>query len=117
VSILTVVLVLAMLLWALGFVVSGLVLAEEALWRRAGGRAAAPISRTRKVGSIVLLVLGGILVLTALVTGILVAERESRLIHLEDSVAQLERTVRAIANRLDLAPPAPPAPPAGTRGS
>ena len=33
-SILTVVLILAMILWSLGFVVVGLVLAEEALWRR-----------------------------------------------------------------------------------
>jgi hypothetical protein len=117
VSLLTVVLVLAMLLWAMGFVVSGLVLAEEALWRRPAGPGLPPISRTRRLGAVVLLVLGGILVVTAIVTGLLVAERESRLVHLEDSVSQLERTVRALGNRLDLAPPAPPAPPAGTRGS
>ena len=86
-GLLTVVLVLAMLLWALGFVVSGLVLAEEVLWRRPAEKGPRPISRTRKVGGMLLLVIGAILVINAIMTGF---DREAHLIHLEATVSQLE---------------------------
>jgi len=99
-SLLTVILVLAMLLWALGFVVSGLVLAEEVLWRRPAKEGSPPVSRTRKFGAMFLLVLGGILVVTAIVTGVLVAEREAHLIRLEATVSQLEGQVRALEGKL-----------------
>jgi hypothetical protein len=99
-SLLTVILVLAMLLWALGFVVSGLVLAEEVLWQRPAGEGARPISRLRKVGAMLLLVIGVILVVTAVVTGVLVAEREAHLIRLEDTVSQLDGKLRALEGKL-----------------
>jgi hypothetical protein len=99
-SLLTVILVLAMLLWAMGFVVSGLVLAEEVLWRRPAGEGAPPISRMRKAGAMLLIVIGGILVVTAIVTGVLVAERESHLVRLEVTVSQLEGKVGALENKL-----------------
>jgi hypothetical protein len=99
-SLLTVVLVLAMLLWALGFVVSGLVLAEDVLWRRPGGQILPPISRTRKFGAMFLLVIGGILVVTAIVTGVLVAEREAHLVRLEATVSRLEDEVQALKSKL-----------------
>jgi hypothetical protein len=89
-SILTVVLILAMLLWSVGFVVVGLVLAEEVLWHRAAGRAAPPVSRTRKVGAMGLLVIGGILVVTTIVAGMLMAEREAHFVHLESRLGDLE---------------------------
>lgn len=99
-GLLTVVLVLAMLLWAMGFVVTGFVLAEEVLWRRPG-RAVSPAgSRTRKVGAILLLVIGGILVVMAIVTGVLVAEREARLVQLEATISRLEDKVRAADSAL-----------------
>ncbi len=99
-SLLTVILVLAMLLWALGFVVSGLVLAEEVLWRRPAGEGSPPVSRLRKVGATLLLVIGCILVVTAIVTGVLVAEREAHLVRLEATVSQLESKVGALENKL-----------------
>ena len=98
-SLLTVVLVMAMLLWAMGFVVSGLVLAEEVLWRRPIG-ARAPTSRMRKAGALLLLVIGGTLVASAIVTGVLVAEREAHLVQLEATVTQLEGKVQALENKL-----------------
>jgi hypothetical protein len=111
-SFLTVILVLAMLLWALGFVVSGLVLAEEVLWHRPVGKGASPASRTREVGAMLLLVIGGIQVAIAIATGILVAERESRLVRLQKTVSQLESTVRALENRLEVKPSPSLGPPA-----
>ncbi len=112
-GLLTVVLVLAMLLWAMGFVVTGFVLAEEVLWRRPGRAGSPSASRTRKVGAILLLVLGGILVVMALVTGVLVTEREAHLVRLETTVSQLEgklRSVEATLQREVTAPPRPSAP-------
>lgn len=111
-SLLTVVLVLAMLLWALGFVVTGLVLAEEVLWRRPGGGGSPPISRTRKVGAMGLIVIGGILVVTAIVTGVLVADREAHLVRLEATVSQLEGEVRALESKLSQELSGSPHPPA-----
>jgi len=111
-SLLTVILVLAMLLWALGFVVSGLVLAEEVLWRRPGGKGSPPISRTRKLGAILLLVVGGILVVTAIVTGLLVTEREVHLVRLEATAARLEGEVRAFEGKVSREFSVSPRPPA-----
>ncbi len=113
-STLTVVLVVAMVLWAVGFVVIGLVLAEEVLWRRPAGKGSPAISETRKVAAIVLLLIGGILVVTAIGTGVLVADRESRLVRLEGSVSRLESTVHALESKLNLglsnSPQSPAAP-------
>ena len=58
-SVLTVTLILAMLLWSVGFVVVGLVRAEEVRWRRPAGQAGPPVSRTRKLGAMGLLAIGG----------------------------------------------------------
>lgn len=99
-SLLTVILVLAMLLWAVGFVTAGLVLAEEVLWSRPRGEGSPPISRVRKAGAMLLLVIGGILVVTAIVTGVLVAERESHLVRLDAAVSQLEGKVRTLESKL-----------------
>jgi hypothetical protein len=89
-SILTVVLILAMLLWSVGFVVVGIVLAEEVLWRRPAGKAAPPVSQTRKVGAMGLLAIGGILVVTTIVAGVLMAEREAHFVQLESRLGDLE---------------------------
>ncbi|MBP1774530.1 MAG: hypothetical protein H6Q86_536 [candidate division NC10 bacterium] len=105
-GLLTVVLILAMLLWAMGFVVSGFVLAEEALWRRPGGVGSPPVSRTRKVGALLLLVIGGILVVMAIVTGVLVTEREAHLVRLETTVSKLEGELRALETKLNWEPTA-----------
>jgi hypothetical protein len=99
-SLLTVILVLAMLLWAVGFVTVGLVLAEEVLWRRPAGVGSPPVSRTRKVAAVLLFVIGGILVMTAIVTGVLVAEREGRLVRLDAAVSQLEGKVGTLESKL-----------------
>jgi hypothetical protein len=107
-SILTVILILAMLLWSVGFVVVGLVLAEEILWRRPAGTASPPISRTRKVGAIGLLVIGGILIVTAIVAGVLMAERETHFVQLESRLGDLE-------HRLGLEGASPTRPPVGAR--
>jgi hypothetical protein len=100
VSLLTVVLILAMLLWAVGFVVLGLVLAERVLWGRSGGEGSPPVSSTRKGGGMLLIVIGGLMVVIAIVTGVLVAERESHLIRLAVSVSQLESKVQLLESRL-----------------
>ena len=107
-SILTVILILAMLLWSVGFVVVGIVLAEEVLWRRPTGTAAPPVSWTRKVGAVGLLAIGGILVVTAIVAGALMAEREAHFVRLESRLGDLEhRLGQELAGRAR--------PPAGSR--
>ena len=100
-SLLTIVLVLAMLLYSLGFVVVGLVLAEEVLWRRPIGEGGRPSSRMRKAGALLLLVIGAILVISAIVTGFMVADREVHRIRLEATVSQLESQLRALENKLN----------------
>jgi len=103
-SLLTVILVLAMLLWSVGFVVVGLVLAEEVLWRRPG-TATPPVSRMRRIGALGLLAIGGILVVTTLVAGGLMAEREARFVQLESRLAALKHKV----GQEWAGPPHPPA--------
>jgi hypothetical protein len=107
-SVLTVILILAMLLWSVGFVVVGLVLAEEVLWRRTAGKAAPPVSRTRKVGAMGLLAMGGILVVTTIVAAVLMAEREAHFVQLESRLGDLE-------HRLGQEWAGPPRPPAESR--
>jgi hypothetical protein len=107
-SILTVILILAMLLWSVGFVVVGLVLAEEVLWRRPAGQAGPPVSRTRKIGAMGLLAIGGNLVVAALVAGVLMAEREAHFLQLESRLGDLE-------HRLGQEWAGPPRPPAESR--
>jgi len=107
-SVLTVTLILAMLLWSVGFVVVGLVLAEEVLWRRPSGQAGPPVSRTRKIGAMGLLAIGGILVVTALVAGALMAEREAHFVQLESRLGDLE-------HRLGQEPAGAPRPPVESR--
>jgi hypothetical protein len=114
-SLLTVILVVAMLLWAVGFVTVGLVLAEEVLWRRPAGVGSPPVSRTRKVAAVLLFLIGGILVVTAIVTGVLVAEREGRLVRLDATVSQLESKVRGLEDKLSQALSVLPPPPPGSR--
>ena len=99
-SLLTVVLVLAMLLWAVGFVVIGLLLAERSLLPRSGDAAPAPVSSTRKFGAIILMGIAGLLVGTALVTGFLVAERESHLDRLGATVSQLESRIHLLDKKM-----------------
>ena len=79
-----------MLLWSVGFVVVGLVRAEEVLWRRPAGQAGPPVSRTRKLGAMGLLAIGGILVVTAIVAGVLMAEREAHFVQPESWLGDLE---------------------------
>ena len=107
-SILTVTLILAMLLWSVGFVVVGIILAEEVLWRRTAGKAAPPVSRTRKVGAMGLLAMGGILVVTTIVAGVLMAEREAHFVQLESRLGDLE-------HRLGQEWAGPPRPSVGSR--
>ena len=107
-SSLTIVLILAMLLWSVGFVVVGLVRAEEVLWRRPARQAGPPVSRTRKLGAMGLLAIGGILVVTAIVAGVLMAERETHFIHLESRLGDPE-------HRLGQDWAGPPRPPAESR--
>lgn len=89
-SILTISMVLAMVLWALGFVLSGLFFAERLVWRPPSGDASRRIPLVRKVAAILLVVIGGTLVATTVVTAVLVGERFGRLAHLEGTVSQLE---------------------------
>ena len=52
---------------------------------------APPVSRTRKLGAMGLLAIGGILVVTAIVAGVLMAEREADFVQLESRLGDLER--------------------------
>ena len=112
-SLLTVILVLAMLLWALGFVVSGLVLAEEVLWRRPVREGPRPIPRLRKVGATLLLLIGRFLLVTAIATGVLIADRAAYLVRLEAMVSQLEGKLHDLERTVNQALPDPRQPPAG----
>jgi len=97
-----------MLLWSVGFVVVGLVRAAEVLWRRPAGQAGRPVSRTRKVGAMGLLAMGGILVVTMIVAGVLMAEREAHFVQLESRLGDLE-------HRLGQEWAGPPRPSVGSR--
>jgi uncharacterized membrane protein YidH (DUF202 family) len=111
VSLLTIVLTLVMLLSAVGFVVGGLVLAEEVLRPPASRGGTPAISRTRKVGGLFLLAIGIVLVLVAIVTGALIAEREAHLIEMRDRLSRLESRVQVLESKSgrDLPAPARPA--------
>ena len=64
------------------------------------------------VGAILLLALRGILLMTAIVTGVLVTEREAHLVRPEATVSQLEGELRAVEttpNQKFFASPRPPA--------
>jgi len=54
----------------------------------------------------------GVLVMTAIVTGVLVTEREAHLVRLEATVSQLEGEVRALKSKLGDELSVQPAPPA-----
>lgn len=99
-SVLTVVLTLVMLLSAVGFVVGGLVLAEGILRRSTAKEGTPLISRTRKIGAMFLLVLGCLIVVTAIVTGVLMAEREAHFVGLQATVSRLETRIQALEGKL-----------------
>jgi len=111
VGVLTIVLTLVMLLSAVGFVVGGLVLAEEVLRPPVSREGTPAISRTRKVGAMFLLVLGCILVVIAIATGALIAEREAHFIGVQAKVSDLETRIQALEGKLGkgLSGPARPA--------
>jgi hypothetical protein len=110
VAVLTVVLTLVMLLSAVGFVVGGLVLAEEVLRPPTSREGTPAISRTRKVGAMFLLALGCILVVIAIVTGALIAERETHFIEMQAKVSDLETRIQALEGKpgKDLSRPGSP---------
>jgi hypothetical protein len=110
VSLLTIVLTLVMLLSAVGFVVGGLVLAEEVLRPPAPRGGTLAISRTRKVGGLFLLAIGILLVLIAIVTGALIAEREAHLNELEGTVSRLDARIKALEGKLGQGPSGPARP-------
>ncbi len=95
-SLLTIILTLAMLLWAVGFVVIGLVLAEGVLWQRPSGASTLSVSRVRKAGALILVALGGVLVAVALVVGGLMADRETHVFGLGAKVSELESRIQGL---------------------
>jgi hypothetical protein len=92
----TVGLILGMLLWALAFVLSGLVLAERVLWRSPAGAAIPWVSRMRKAGAVLLVAFGLILVAMTIGTAGLATEHAARFAHLEGAISRLETQVRAV---------------------
>lgn len=100
VSLLVVSLTLLMLLAALGFITGGLLQAEGVLWGPGPRPDSAPSLRTRKVGVMLLLVIGGILVVTAIVTAGLIADRETRFIGLQATVSRLESRIQVLERKL-----------------
>ena len=99
-SLLVLALTLLILLAAVGFVTGGLIQAEGVLWGPAAHSGSPPTSRTRKVGAMLLLVIGGILVVTAIVTAGLIADREARLVELQAKVSGQETRIQALEKKL-----------------
>ena len=93
VSILTVFVTLAMVLWAVWFVVRGLAFAVRLLRHPPTGEGLVPASMLRKIGAVLLVGVLGILVATALLTTALVTERESKLIPIASGFARLESAI------------------------
>jgi hypothetical protein len=100
VSLLVVAMTLLMLLAAVGFVTGGLLQAEGVLWGSPAKAGTPHTSRTRKVGAMLLIAIGGILVVTALVTAGLIAEREAHFIGLQATVSRLETRIQALERKL-----------------
>ena len=100
VSLLVVALTLLMLLAALGFITGGLLQAEGVLWGAGPPPGSSSSSRTRKVGAMLLLAIGGMLVVTAIVTAGLIADREAHLMGLQATVPRLESRVQVLEKKL-----------------
>jgi hypothetical protein len=102
-SVVTVVVTLAMLAWAVAFVAIGLRQGIRLLRRSASAGAPPP---GEKAGVVILFGVFGVLVLVALVVGALVTEREADLVGLGPKIARLEARERAYdeaVRRLDRA--------------
>ncbi|HYB72710.1 MAG TPA: hypothetical protein VED18_05000, partial [Candidatus Sulfotelmatobacter sp.] len=84
---------LAMVLWAVWFVVRGLAFAVRLLRHPPTGEGLVPAPMLRKVGAVLLVGVLAVLVATALVTTTLVSERESKLVPIADGVAHMETTI------------------------
>lgn len=93
VSVLIVAVTLAMIFWAVGIMVKGMILAVQLLRRPANGEGARPTPAFRRIAAALLVSLGVILVGTVIVTAVLVTEREPQLVRLRAAVAQLEGDV------------------------
>ncbi len=89
-SILTVVVTLAIVLWAVWFVVSGLAFAVHLLRHPPTGEGLMPAPALRKVGAVLLVGVLGVLIATALLTAALVTERESHLARIDATLTQWE---------------------------
>ena len=90
---LTILVTLAMVLWAVWFVVSGLAFAVRLLRHPPTGEGLVPAPILRRIGAVLLVGVLGVLVATALLTAGLVTERESKLIPIGTSVARLETNI------------------------
>ncbi len=93
-SVLTIVVILAMLVWAVWFVMGGLVLGVRLLRRRPAGQDLVPDPVLRRIGLVLLVGVLGVLVATALLTAVVVTEHEAPLTRLETSIAQLDAGIR-----------------------
>jgi hypothetical protein len=94
VSVFIVSVTLALIVWAVGIMVRGLILAVQLLRRPLrNGEAARAAPAFRRIAAALLVALAVILVGTVVATAILVTERESRLVRLRAAFAQVESDV------------------------
>lgn len=93
-SVLTIVVILAMLVWAVWFAVGGLILGVRLLRRQPAGQDLVPAPVLRRIGLVLLVGVLGVLVATALLTAAVVTEREAPLTRLQTSIAQLDAGIR-----------------------
>ena len=90
-SILALVVILVMVLWALAFVVSGVVLGVRLLRRTSGANGLVPAPALKRVGIVLLMGVLGVVFATAVLTAALITEHESRII--EDAAVRFEARV------------------------
>lgn len=93
-SILTVVVTLAMVLWAVWFVASGLAFAVRLLRHPPTGEGLVPARIVRRIGAVLLVGVLGVLVATVLLTAALVTERASPLAGIDATLTQWEAKAR-----------------------
>jgi len=78
-----------MVLWAVWFGVGGLAFAVRLLRRPPNGEGLVPAHLLRRIGAALLVGVLGVLVATVLLTAVLVTARDSQLIRLQSTIAQL----------------------------